>query len=228
MIDWLTQYKTNLLINSSQNKVFCSMYIGQALERSHAEALNLVSQSDLASLPWLRRQLILHRRLIGFAIPASIFHLFWWAGMIKLNAWHLFAEKYYMSLTMIFGSLVSGMFCSVMLCIVTNFLFGWVFDRDIRTYGSICYHFSYSPLFWLAKKYHFHRKLYFVFSFSQSAPNASVSVKNAPNSLVHAWAQHKAPAVSSNGNVCMWIFQWWIAPTASFIVWAAHKSVNWC
>ena len=54
--------------------------------------------------------------------------------------------------------------------------------------------------FWLDTKYDSHRKLYFVFSLSQQAPNASISVENTPKSLVHAWAQLQAPAAKQSSQ----------------------------
>ena len=48
------------------------------------------------------------RKLLGLALPALFFNLAWWAIMIKNDYWHLFPDKYYMSITMIFGSLIAG------------------------------------------------------------------------------------------------------------------------
>lgn len=50
----------------------------------------------------------LRRKALAFMIPAIIFHFGWWAVMIKNDYWHLFPDKYVMSITMIFGSMIAG------------------------------------------------------------------------------------------------------------------------
>jgi hypothetical protein len=52
--------------------------------------------------------MVKHRRVVGLLFPALLFHFCWWGIFIKYDLWHLFKEKYYMSLTMIFGSLIAG------------------------------------------------------------------------------------------------------------------------
>lgn len=57
-----------------------------------------------------------HRRLLSLAIPAVFINLIWWTYMAKYDLWHLFKEvsgakelpRYYMSITVLFGSLISG------------------------------------------------------------------------------------------------------------------------
>lgn len=49
-----------------------------------------------------------HRRLKGVLMPAAFFHLIWWSYMIKHDLFHLFEDKYYMTITMIFGSMIAG------------------------------------------------------------------------------------------------------------------------
>lgn len=49
-----------------------------------------------------------YRRLKGVLAPAIFFHLIWWSYMIEHNKFHLFEEKYYMTITMIFGSMIAG------------------------------------------------------------------------------------------------------------------------
>merc|ERR1719199_673593 len=41
-------------------------------------------------------------------MPAIFFHVCWWSYMIKHDLFHLFEEKYYMTITMIFGSMIAG------------------------------------------------------------------------------------------------------------------------
>merc|ERR1719504_442227 len=41
-------------------------------------------------------------------MPAIFFHVCWWSYMIKHDLFHLFEEKYYMTITMIFGSMLAG------------------------------------------------------------------------------------------------------------------------
>lgn len=49
-----------------------------------------------------------YRRLKGVLMPAFFFHLIWWSYMIKHDLFHLFEDKYYMTITMIFGSMIAG------------------------------------------------------------------------------------------------------------------------
>mmetsp|Transcript_14828 Transcript_14828/g.31852 ORF Transcript_14828/g.31852 Transcript_14828/m.31852 type:complete len:405 (-) Transcript_14828:160-1374(-) len=49
-----------------------------------------------------------YRRLKGVLMPAIFFHLVWWSYMIKHDLFHLFEEKYYMTITMVFGSMIAG------------------------------------------------------------------------------------------------------------------------
>ena len=78
---------------------------GQALEKGHQEAVRNLSPDA----PWQQKLLIKHRRLIAVMIPAVLYHFCWWGIFIQHDLWHLFKEKYFMTLTMIFGSLVAGM-----------------------------------------------------------------------------------------------------------------------
>jgi len=49
-----------------------------------------------------------YRRLKGVLMPAIFFHVCWWSYMIKHELFHLFEDKYYMTITMIFGSMIAG------------------------------------------------------------------------------------------------------------------------
>lgn len=66
----------------------------------------------LADKPFLEK----YRRPIGLLLPAAFFHVIWWSYMGHHDLWHLFTERsgdgniprYYMSITMMFGSMVAG------------------------------------------------------------------------------------------------------------------------
>jgi len=49
-----------------------------------------------------------YRRLKGVLAPAIFFHLIWWSYMIKHEHFGLFEDKWYMTVTMIFGSMIAG------------------------------------------------------------------------------------------------------------------------
>lgn len=49
-----------------------------------------------------------YRRLKGVLAPAFFFHLIWWSYMIKHDLFYLFKENYFMTITMVFGSLIAG------------------------------------------------------------------------------------------------------------------------
>ena len=48
------------------------------------------------------------RKLLAFALPALVFHFAWWAIAINNNLFYLFPQRYEMSITMIFGSMIAG------------------------------------------------------------------------------------------------------------------------
>ncbi|XP_031560130.1 uncharacterized protein LOC116296266 isoform X2 [Actinia tenebrosa] len=79
---------------------------GQSLSMRHETALR-ESLNDYT--PWYKVVLVKHRRVVGLLLPALFFHFFWWGIFIKYDLWHLFLDKYYMSITMIFGSMIAGM-----------------------------------------------------------------------------------------------------------------------
>ena len=75
------------------------MFSGQSLVREEH-----VNRFD----PWYKRALVRYRRIIAPAIPTTFYLTFWVALMIKYNLWHIFTEKYHMTLTMIVGGTVAG------------------------------------------------------------------------------------------------------------------------
>ncbi len=77
---------------------------GQELNRRHRQ--KLLNLSD--ETPWHVRLLVRHRRLLGLALPAAFFHFCWWGIAFRYNLWHLFRDKYFMSITMAFGSIIAG------------------------------------------------------------------------------------------------------------------------
>ncbi len=81
--------------------------IGQFLNKEQEDALEALSEDD--SL--VHKITVKHRRIVGLIIPAFFFHTFWWAIAIQYNLWYIFKEKYYMSITMIFGSIIAGNNC---------------------------------------------------------------------------------------------------------------------
>ncbi|CAH1778846.1 unnamed protein product, partial [Owenia fusiformis] len=78
---------------------------GQVLDKEHAEALKTLPHDA----PWYRIALVKYRRFVGPAISATVVYFLWLAYMIKWNMWYLFVERYEMSITMVFGSLIAGM-----------------------------------------------------------------------------------------------------------------------
>ncbi|GMH38628.1 hypothetical protein BSKO_06512 [Bryopsis sp. KO-2023] len=81
---------------------------GQQLTGKAKEAQALANKEK----PFLER----YRRPIGLFVPALFFHIIWWSYMADQDLWHLFKERsgggniprYYMSITMMFGSMVAG------------------------------------------------------------------------------------------------------------------------
>ena len=78
--------------------------LGQALINTQAEAL----QNLDPNAPWYSKIIVKHRRLVGVLIPFTIVHFIWWTCAFRYNYWELFPDRYFMSITMIFGSLIAG------------------------------------------------------------------------------------------------------------------------
>ncbi|KAG7154388.1 putative Sulfite exporter TauE/SafE-containing protein 1 [Homarus americanus] len=49
------------------------------------------------------------RKLLGLLIPAMFFHFWYWSIMAYKNLFYVFADTYPMAITMVFGSVISGM-----------------------------------------------------------------------------------------------------------------------
>lgn len=81
---------------------------GQDLTGKAREAKALANKDK----PFIER----YRRPIAMLLPAAFFHLIWWSYMAEHDLWHLFKERsgggdiprYYMSITMWFGSMIAG------------------------------------------------------------------------------------------------------------------------
>ncbi|XP_022801147.1 uncharacterized protein LOC111338868 [Stylophora pistillata] len=78
---------------------------GQALTSTQTQALETLDPSA----PYYQRLIVKHRRLMGVAIPFIFFQVIWWSCAIKYNFWSLFPGRYFMSITMVLGSLIAGM-----------------------------------------------------------------------------------------------------------------------
>jgi len=90
-----------------KGKKFIRKYFldGQKLEAGQVAAL--ASLPDDA--PLLDRVMVKHRRLIGILIPLLFFEACWWCQAIKHDYFAYFPDRYLLSITMVFGSLVAGM-----------------------------------------------------------------------------------------------------------------------
>ncbi|XP_013411580.1 uncharacterized protein LOC106174526 [Lingula anatina] len=88
-------------------KVFLKKYFweGQHLLPAQEEALRSLSPDA----KWYKKFMVKHRRIVAFAIPVSVIMFAWLSIMIRYNYWGLFTDKYFMTITMVLGSLVAGM-----------------------------------------------------------------------------------------------------------------------
>jgi len=77
---------------------------GQALTATQTQALATLDPNA----PWHQRLIVKHRRLVGVAIPFFFFQVIWWSSAINYDFWSLFPERYFISITMIFGSMIAG------------------------------------------------------------------------------------------------------------------------
>lgn len=78
---------------------------GQALTDTQTQALQKLDPNA----PWHERLIVKHRRLVGVAIPFIFYQVIWWSSAINYDFWSLFPERYFISITMIFGSMIAGM-----------------------------------------------------------------------------------------------------------------------
>ncbi|CAB4067336.1 unnamed protein product [Lepeophtheirus salmonis] len=78
------------------------LWEGQSLHKSVKVS---VEEND----SWRKKMMILHRRVIGIAIPFFICQITWWCLAIKHDYFSLFPDRYIMTLTMILGATVAGM-----------------------------------------------------------------------------------------------------------------------
>ena len=77
---------------------------GQALTDTQTQALQKLDPNA----PWHERLIVKHRRLVGVAIPFIFYQVIWWSSAINYDFWSLFPERYFISITMIFGSMIAG------------------------------------------------------------------------------------------------------------------------
>ncbi|XP_013381493.1 uncharacterized protein LOC106152450 [Lingula anatina] len=88
-------------------KVFLKKYFceGQHLLPAQEEAQRNLPPDAV----WYKIFMVRYRRIVAFAIPVTIIMFAWLSIMIRYNFWGLFTDKYFMTITMVLGSLVAGM-----------------------------------------------------------------------------------------------------------------------
>lgn len=84
--------------------VFFQILPGQSLNPSQAKAVAELPDDA----PWYKKVLVKHRRIIGFLVPFTVYYFIWLSMAIKHDFFRYFPEKYFMTITMIFGGLVAG------------------------------------------------------------------------------------------------------------------------
>ena len=77
---------------------------GQLLEKD----TSFDDEETSAKETWYFRFMKNYPRLVAMAIPALFFHFIWWSLEFRYNLWHHFVDKYYMTITMAFGSILAG------------------------------------------------------------------------------------------------------------------------
>jgi hypothetical protein len=85
-------------------KYFCE---GQLIDEAELERSKRLEEIA-SSLPLFERILFKYRKQVGMAIPFFIIHIFWWTYMISTQSFYLFETRYFISIVMIFGSMVAG------------------------------------------------------------------------------------------------------------------------
>ncbi|KAK2192747.1 hypothetical protein NP493_23g01011 [Ridgeia piscesae] len=77
-------------------------------QKLHTERAAKV-QSGLSHDEWHKRFMARHRRAIGFLAPVCFIQILYWSAFVSRGRWYIFAEKYAMSITMVFGAMIAGM-----------------------------------------------------------------------------------------------------------------------
>lgn len=77
---------------------------GQLLDAKREAKLEAIDDGS----PLLARIYKHHRKKIAMAIPATAIYIIWLGLMMQNDYWYVFKDKYYMSITMVFGSMFAG------------------------------------------------------------------------------------------------------------------------
>ncbi|ELT97033.1 hypothetical protein CAPTEDRAFT_215676 [Capitella teleta] len=86
---------------------WCRKYFWEGQDLQHKEQEKIVDL--VVERPWYDGFFVRNRRLTAFVLPALLFHICWWAVMIKRDLWFYFEDNFFISITMIFGSMIAGM-----------------------------------------------------------------------------------------------------------------------
>ena len=100
----LSLFYSFLLNLFSKKTLICVHNLGQALNARQAKALAELGPNP----PWHKKIIVRYRRTLGLLIPALFFHVIWWSLAVRHNFWRYFPDKYFLSITMLFGSLIAG------------------------------------------------------------------------------------------------------------------------
>uniref|UniRef100_A0A0K2UXX6 Uncharacterized protein n=1 Tax=Lepeophtheirus salmonis TaxID=72036 RepID=A0A0K2UXX6_LEPSM len=131
------------------------LWEGQSLHKSVKVS---VEEND----SWRKKMMILHRRVIGIAIPFFICQITWWCLAIKHDYFSLFPDRYIMTLTMILGATVAGMtsegggavaFPVMTLALKIDPKVARDFSLMIQSVGMTCASFT---IFWMKIKLEYH------------------------------------------------------------------------
>jgi len=92
---------------SGKIRAFFKKYFqeGQKLDEKHQNAL----ESLPADASVWTKLVVKHRLLVGILIPLVFFQTLWWSLAIRHNYFTYFADRYLLTITMIFGSMIAGM-----------------------------------------------------------------------------------------------------------------------
>ena len=99
--------KVTKVLFISLNSNSHTRYIAGQLQANQVESLEEKTHSDVTS-DSVKKTTSRQRKILAFIVPGLVCHFGWWALMIKMNLWHFFVDKYYMTLTMIIGSMIAG------------------------------------------------------------------------------------------------------------------------
>ena len=108
-----SSFDDNIFVNNNTkgNNDVRSTNNGNNIKSASISSSTSIPPEGSITTPNLLRRFLSNRRLIGILLPLVFFHVCWWCLAIKHNFFKYFQDKYVMTLTMVGGAMIAGLFC---------------------------------------------------------------------------------------------------------------------